>query len=232
MTPALTAASRLPVLPKSEQTELCRLAQAGGAAARERLVRHSIRLVLFRLGKMRIGRACNDFEEAFSDALLGLNRSIDLFSPTGGAAFASYAQIWITASVMEGRRQRGASVAPSREGPRLPDVPLESIAAGLPAEPPPDAYEGVVARQLFLAAWRHLRAIDRDLLRRRYLQEPAETLEQLGRAWGVSREGVRLRERATLKRFAGLLGAPRRPPREILSDVKSFFIQPQNRRAA
>jgi RNA polymerase sigma-32 factor len=200
--------------------------QAGGELVRalQPLVRSRIRA--------RGGPSARDpvlFEDLEQQGAMGVLRAAQLWTP-GRANVIGYATLWIDAYVL-GFLRRSSVVHRSATDvrKRAPAVQMFDLDAPvgesdthldlLPSdEPGPDALaesaEG--AREAKAAIARGLRCIPpgwRDVIRRRWLVEDPETLDEVGEALGLSRERIHQIEQAALKRMARSLGSPLKKPR-------------------
>lgn len=99
--PSLLEAKKLPVLTKEEERELFLKVRSSDRRishrARERLIRHNLRLVAKVAYSQR--DAQQDFECHFSAGLEGLNRAIDLFDLDRNLKFSTYAYYWIYSAI-------------------------------------------------------------------------------------------------------------------------------------
>ncbi len=89
-------------LPREEQLELVRRAQAGDTAARNRLVTHTMRAVLRAAASARRRYAQElDIADLTQAGALGLMHAIDKFDLTRGVMFLTYAGHWINETVKQ-----------------------------------------------------------------------------------------------------------------------------------
>jgi RNA polymerase sigma factor (sigma-70 family) len=102
-----------PLTPERERT-LARAARAGDRAARDALVRESLRLVALRARSL--GLRGDTLEEAIQSGTLGLMAAVDRFDPDHGARLATYAWPWITAAIRVSRRADAPTAAVERAG--------------------------------------------------------------------------------------------------------------------
>jgi RNA polymerase primary sigma factor len=139
-----------PLLRPEQEGELARRVAAGDAAARDRLVRANLRLVVA-VARRHAGRGV-PLEDLVAEGNLGLIRAAELFDPERGARFSTYAVPWITQSIRHhlaaaGRPVRlpyyltlllarwGRAAAWLREGLGRPPAEEEvAVAAGLSPE--------------------------------------------------------------------------------------------------
>lgn len=108
-----------PPLGPEEERRLAVLARSGDAAAREALLRSSLRLVALRV--RALGFAPRDVDDAFQVGAVALMSAVARFDPDRGARLATYAWPWITRALEDHRR-------PGREVPHA-DVPEPSLAS-------------------------------------------------------------------------------------------------------
>lgn len=88
------------VLSKAEQIRLTVLAQKGDSNARETLIVHNIRFMISRVLKWKKinFKTINDdnyCSDLLTEAMIGLNRSIDSFDPSRGYVLITYARHWV-----------------------------------------------------------------------------------------------------------------------------------------
>jgi RNA polymerase sigma factor (sigma-70 family) len=102
--PPVAGDVRLPVLPDSDQRELCALAQAGDLEARNRLIRHTMGLVYQEA--RRAERGHEDANDLAHECVPGLIRAIELYEPVRGVPFINYAGHWIDQKIRMGRLKR------------------------------------------------------------------------------------------------------------------------------
>lgn len=79
----------LTVIPANEMTDLLRQAHDGNAAAREKLIRGNLRLVLSVIQRFH-GRS-ESVDDLFQVGCIGLMKSIDHFNTELGVRFSTYA---------------------------------------------------------------------------------------------------------------------------------------------
>jgi RNA polymerase sigma factor (sigma-70 family) len=129
----------LPALSPEREHALARAAQRGDGAARDDLVRASLRLVALRVLALNVPAA--DRDDAFQSGVLGLMSAIDRFDPDRGARLASYAWPWISAAIRSSLREQAASSGGRVEPESAPDDLIDPdvrrdlgfLLAGLPA---------------------------------------------------------------------------------------------------
>ena len=98
-------AKKYPLLTKEEEIELSLRTKRGGREAQEaknKFFLHNIRLVF------RIARSIRRHslpEDLLQEGFIGLMRAIELFDPTMGVRFATYASWWIRQAVMRESRR-------------------------------------------------------------------------------------------------------------------------------
>ena len=98
--------SELPVMKESEKTALLERIRAGDAAAREKLVRGNLRLVLSVI--QRFTNRGEDPDDLFQVGCIGLIKAIDNFDPGHGVCFSTYAVPMIIGEVRRHLRDNSA----------------------------------------------------------------------------------------------------------------------------
>jgi RNA polymerase primary sigma factor len=218
LTAYLEAARRLPPLTREEERELATLARAGDTAARDELVRRNLALVVSFARKQRRGAV--RLEELVQEGNLGLLRAVEKYDPNAGTRFSTYAVWWIRAYVWRYLQAARSAVRPKSGTVARADFSLDSP-LGDEADvtyleqveddaPPPDARyaeaEGdAQLRGALERARGRIGELGWDIIHSRLKQDSPETLEQIGRRWGLSRERVRQVEAATKLFLRGYL---------------------------
>src|SRR5262252_3220428 len=99
--PPLTAYLReirgTPLLRPEEEQELARRIEGGDGAARDRMVRANLRLVVS-IARGYAGRGL-PMEDLVAEGNLGLLRAVKGFDPDRGTRFSTYASYWIKQSI-------------------------------------------------------------------------------------------------------------------------------------
>lgn len=90
---------KLPLLSRSEETELARRAQKGDAPAREKLIQANLRFVV-NVAK-RFHAHGLPLEDLVSEGNIGLIMALDHFDPEKGYRFISYAVWWIRQTILK-----------------------------------------------------------------------------------------------------------------------------------
>lgn len=103
---------RLPLLTKAEEIHLATVVQAGmmpdatprqqaaARRARHRMINANIRLVIAQVKKVvRRDTPALGFDDLFQEGMIGLSRAVDLFDPSRGYKFSTYAYWWIKQSL-------------------------------------------------------------------------------------------------------------------------------------
>ena len=209
----LEAIRGLAPLTREQEHELALRARRGDAAAREALVRQHLELVVTVARTQKRGTL--RLEELVQEGNLGLLRAAEKFDPGAGTRFSSYAVWWIRAYIWKYLKQARSAVRPrsgtaatadfSLDSPVADDGDasfLDSIEDDGPL--PDEAYASKEGNRHVRAALDRVRArvgeLGWDIIHHRLQQDPPDTLESIGRRWGVSRERVRQVELQT-KRF-------------------------------
>ncbi|SRR6266508_3388807 len=210
LAPYLRAVRDQQPLTREAERELAIRARNGDAAAIDELVRHHLGLVV--AFALKQTRGTLRLEELVQEGNLGLMRAAQKFDPDAGTRFATYATWWIRAYVWKYLRQARSTVRP-RSGAVAPeDVSLDAAIAedsdvsrleGIEDEgPTPDeAYASSEADRRLRDSLEEVRGriggLGWDIIHTRLQRDPPDTLEQIGKRWGVSREWVRQVEGAT-----------------------------------
>ncbi|HET9598968.1 MAG TPA: sigma-70 family RNA polymerase sigma factor, partial [Anaeromyxobacteraceae bacterium] len=154
-------------------------------------------------------------DELVQEGNLGLLRAVEKYDPDAGTRFATYALWWIRAYVWRYLRAARSSVRPRSGETARADLSLEApvhddgdatwldqVEDDRPAAD--DRYAEAEAGARLRGALRRARPrigeIGWDVIHSRLQQDPPDTLAEIGRRWGVSRERVRQIEVKT-KRF-------------------------------
>jgi RNA polymerase primary sigma factor len=218
LAPYLEAARALPPLSREEERALAVRARAGDAAARDGLVRRHLPLVVAFARKQARGGVRLD--ELVQEGNLGLLRAVEKYDPRAGTRFATYALWWIRAYVWRYLKLARSAVRPRSGSVAFADLSLDSP-LGEDADatyldrieddaPAPDARYaeaegGAQLRNKLDKVRRRLGELGWDIVRSRLQQDPPDTLEAIGKRWGVSRERVRQVELQTKQFLRGYL---------------------------
>ena len=205
---------------REEERELALRARRGDTAARDELVRRHLGLVVSVARRQRRGSL--RLEELVQEGNLGLLRAIEKFDPDAGTRFATYAVWWIRAYVWKYLKQARSTVRPRSGEVALADVsldgPIDEEGDGSFLDrveddgPGPDTAYGTAERDRQLrdriAKVRgRVGELGWDIIHTRLQQDPPDTLETIGKRWGVSRERVRQVELSTKRLLRGYLEA-------------------------
>ena len=164
--------------------------RAGDAAARERLIRHNLRLVAHICKKYYAGNSAQD--DMISIGTIGLIKAVDTFDPAKGKRFASYASRCIENELrMDLRRGRRTGVTLSLQEPLEADGQL-TLADTLPDEADMEAgCESRADAARLRALVDALPARERAIMRQRYGFDGApKTQQQTAQALHISRSYV------------------------------------------
>ena len=111
--------NRFELLSPEEEVDLARRIRAGDAAARDRMIRANLRLVVS-IARKYVGRGL-PLADLIEEGNLGLLRAVDGFDPDQGCRFSTYASWWIRQGI---RRALIDSIRPIR----IPAYMVELIA--------------------------------------------------------------------------------------------------------
>jgi RNA polymerase primary sigma factor len=158
-----------PLLSAEQERELaCRVA-AGDVQARDHLVRANLRLVV-RVARAYQGRGL-ELVDLVAEGTLGLIRAAELFDPTAGTRFGTYAVYWVKQSIGRALLNTAPTIRlPARTAHLLVRWHLATAALREELGRPPTEEE--VAERMSLSA-RRLRLV-KDALRTRNAAPPAE----------------------------------------------------------
>lgn len=92
--------SKYPLLSKEEEQSLAAKAVQGDKEAKEKLIKHNLRLVVS-VAKKYIGKGLS-FQDLIQEGNLGLIVAIDKFDPEKGFKLSTYAVYWIKQFIMNG----------------------------------------------------------------------------------------------------------------------------------
>jgi RNA polymerase primary sigma factor len=104
----LAEIDRTPLLTPAAERELAYRIAAGDAAARDRLVRANLRLVV-RIARDYRGKGLS-LEDLVAEGNLGLVRAAEGFDPAAGCRFATYASYWVKQSIRSALNKTGHAV--------------------------------------------------------------------------------------------------------------------------
>ncbi len=195
------------LLSADEERALGAALRAGQDAARHRLVLANLRLVVTIAGRWApLAPPTLDFEDLAQEGVVGLLDAARRFEPQRGYRFSTYATWWITHRVQQAvQRARRARWLPNHEAPAPRSLPVGTLDGPL-AKILPDRggtpETATLARlrgQRLLAALRSLPAREVTILWRHRVD--GETLTQIGRDLGLSRERVRQLEALAIRRL-------------------------------
>ncbi len=218
LAPHSESSRALPPLTAEEERELALAARRGDAAAREMLVRRNLPLVVSFVRQQALAGV--QIDEVIQEGNLGLLRAVEKFDPGAGTRFATYAIWWIRAFVwryLKGARSavRPKSGSTARADLSL-DAPLDEEGDRTYLERIPDDDETPDVRCAAREQDANLKAalekvrgrvggLGWDIIHSRLAQDPPETLETVGKRWGLSRERVRQVELQTKRFLRGYL---------------------------
>jgi RNA polymerase primary sigma factor len=210
LAPYIQAARARQPLTRDEEHDLALRARAGDDKAKDELVRRNLPLVISMARKQYRGTL--RLEELVQEGNLGLLRAVEKFDPDAGTRFSTYAVWWIRAYLWKYLKQARSAVRPRSGTAAMSDVSLDS-AIGEEGDasqlelvedegPGPDERYAAAERSRQLRdslarVRKHIGELGWDIIHTRLQRDPPDTLEQIGKRWGVSREWVRQVERAT-----------------------------------
>jgi len=195
-----------PPLTRTEEHALALRARGGDLTAKKKLVQHSLALAVAVARRQR--RGLLRLDDLIQEGSLGLMRAVESFDPHAGTRFSTYAVWWIRAYIGKYLYEARSAVRPRRGTVAQHDVSLDSsindedgpgpsrLEQVTEEGPSPEAACGASERDRQVrGALGHLRRnvgeLGWDIIHNRLEQDSPETLEQIGRRWGLSRERVR-----------------------------------------
>jgi RNA polymerase primary sigma factor len=192
---------RYPLLQRAEETEIGRRVRAGDSEALDHLVRSNLRFVVSVAKRYQnLGVPLPDL---IAEGNVGLVRAAHLFDPERGVRFISYAVWWIRQAILRALddHSRSARRTTPLEAPLFEDDEptrgdsLQDLGA---ADPMERTLEGFLTAEVRRAV-ASLEPREAKVLRLYYGLDGSQplTLEEIGSAFGLSRERVRqIKERA------------------------------------
>lgn len=208
---------------REEEARLARAARRGEIPARDELVRRNLAFVVA-IARKHAGRGAR-LDDLVQEGNVGLLRAIEKFDTKRGTRFSTYAIWWIRAYIQKYLKECHSSVRGGEDGARkgLKDVSLDvpvdedsdltAVERLIDDAPPPDSTlattrTGRLVRARLENARKKIGEMGWSIVRERLESDDPQTLEQLGRQFGVSRERVRqveLKTRSLLRtELAGL----------------------------
>jgi RNA polymerase primary sigma factor len=216
--PCLDAARALGRLSAAEERAIAERARRGDMAARDELVRRNLPLVV--MVARRQARGSVRLEELVQEGNLGLLRAIEKYDPGANTRFATYAVWWIRAFVWRYLKHARSAVRPKSGTTAREDLSLDrpfgddedvTFLDRLEDDAPStDARyarleDAAQLRDRLERARARIGELGWDIIHSRLKQDPPDTLEQIGKRWGLSRERVRQVETKTKQFLRGYL---------------------------
>ncbi|MFN7132653.1 MAG: RNA polymerase sigma factor RpoD/SigA [Myxococcales bacterium] len=214
----LSSVGRHKQLTREEEVELANLARKGDQRAKDRLVVSNLPLVIS-VAKKYMNRGAR-LDDLIQEGNVGLLKAVGHYDPKKGTRFATYAVWWIRAYIQRFLHDNRSQVrgGESERGP-MSDLSLD-ITIDEESElthldrleddgPSPEVRyaareQDVQVRDALNKVKKRLGGLGWDILEERLTQDSPQTLEDLGKKWGVSRERVRqveLKTKVFLERY-------------------------------
>jgi len=180
--------------------------------AREALIKHNLRLVVFIANKYR--NSDIPFMDLVQEGNLGLIKAADRFDWSKGFRFSTYATWWIKSAILKCLEGSSRSIkwkntvslyAPVGEDE---ESVLGDFEEDFETSRPEDAaVSSVLAKQLY-DVMDSLSPYEKKVVKMRYGFDDSDckTLEQIGRELKITREGVRMLENKALDRLRDMIG--------------------------
>ena len=118
----LTEIARVPLLSAAEERRLARRVQRGDLAAKDRMIRANLRLVVHIAKGFRREEHGLTLEDLVQEGTVGLVRAVEKFDPRRGLRFSTYATVWVRQSIARAITDKGRVV-------RLPATVDQRLAA-------------------------------------------------------------------------------------------------------
>jgi RNA polymerase primary sigma factor len=215
----LRALPRYEPLTREDEVRLANRVRRGERSAREELIKRNLPFVVA-IAKRNIGRGAR-LDDLIQEGNLGLMRAVEKFDTSRGTRFSTYAIWWIRAYIQKYLKEAHSMVRGGEDAARrgLKDVSLDltidedgevSALDRIPDDGAGPELEVVVGDEGDHVRDRLERVKERigplgwDIVNERFRSDDPQTLEQIGKRWGVSRERVRqveLKTRVFLKRY-------------------------------
>jgi len=208
---------------REEEGAITEKARRHDTEAIERLVVANLPFVVLVARDFR-GRGV-PFEDLLSEGCVGLLKAIRRFDPATGTRFMTYAGFWVRKAILQAlvdqprtvrvpryARERGrATFREIRIDAEAPGSGGDTLAERIADRSRPGAADSLISRQERRRLRRHVLELsqrEQAVITSRFglLGEPAQTLNEVGRRLGISRERVRQIEVGALSRLrSGLL---------------------------
>jgi len=210
LAPYLDAIRAFPPLSRKEEHALALRARLGDAAAKQKLVRHNLAFVIAFARKQRRGGVRLD--DLVQEGNVGLLRAVDKFDPHAGTRFLTYAGWWIRAHIGKYLKEARSSVRPQSGTVAQADVALDAAVGDEDdtalvdrledTAPGPEATCFAAERDRAVRASvarlrRRIGEMGWDIVCHRLANDSPRTLDEIGKAWGLSRERARQVEART-----------------------------------
>lgn len=212
--PYLRTLPRSSPLTREEERELAIRCQQGDPRARDELITRNLPFVVA-VAKRFLGRGAR-LDDLVQEGNLGLLRAVEKFDVEKGNRFSTYSVWWIRAYIQKYLREVHSAVRGGEDGARrwLRDLSLdmpmdeEGELTGMDRleDEGPTPEERTIRtdvdsrlRERLERYRKRIGPLGWDILEERLGSDEPDTLEQIGRRWGLSRERVRQVELQTRK---------------------------------
>ncbi len=201
-----------PPLTRAEEHSWAMRARKGEVLARQKLVQHNLAFVIVIARKQRRGTVRLD--DLIQEGNLGLLRAVEKFDPHAGTRFLTYAAWWIRAFIGRYLMRARSSVRPTGTIVAQDDLSLDRTIGDeddrsyleLVEDDAPDPEESCLrsetdreVRDALGKVRKRIGKLGWDIVQSRLSQDAPDTLEDIGKRGGVSRERVRQVEKKTTR---------------------------------
>ncbi len=204
LSPYLQAMRHHPPLDRETEHAVALRAKKGDVAARQKLARHNLALVVAIARRQRRGSVRLD--DLIQEGNVGLMKAVEKFDPHAGTRFSTYAVWWIRAYVGKYLKEARSSVRPTSGTVAQADLSLDTAVdeegesthlerieddGPGPEERFLSAEDDRGVREALTRARKRIGELGWDIVHSRLQRDDPTTLEEIGKRWGVSRERVR-----------------------------------------
>jgi len=197
------------VLSREEEAAFFERIKAGDLDAANEFVKHNLKLVVS-VAKGYTGKGI-ELDDLIQEGNLGLYKAIDKFDPARGNKFSTYAVWWIKQGITNCFKKQESFISldmPRGGESEDSDMTIGDSIEDVNAVDPEEAAIAAVRRTEVAQAMECLTDREQSVLKMRYgFGEDEKTLPEVGRALGLSCEGVRRIEASAFRKMKRMLGS-------------------------